>query len=441
MSELAIFGGQPVRKKLFPAYRIMGEKEKKAICRVIDSGVLSRYLGAWHEDFYGGPEVRAFEKEWAKYFRVKHAIAVNSCTSGLLCTVAAAGIGPGDEVIVTPYSMAISATVPLWYGAIPVFADIEEDYFCLDPKSVESRITSRTKAIIVVDLFGQPYNAEAINAIAEKHNLIVIEDCAQAPGARYKGKYAGTLTDMGVYSFNYHKHIHTGEGGVIVTDNDKLAERLCLVRNHAEAVVEGRGEKNLVNMLGYNFRLTEIQAAIGRVQLRKLEKLVKQRVANCEYLAKKLSQFPGIYPPKNRPGATHVYYVHAFRFDKRKVGVSRNKFIEAVKAELPSTELRETEGTKIGCGYTKPLYLLPLFQKKIAIGGKGFPFKSEFYPADISYPKGLCPVAERMYERELFTHEFMTPPATKKDLDDVVKAFTKVYKYKDELRRNDTFSK
>ena len=225
-SELAIFGGKPVRTMKFPAYRPIGEEERLAVDRVMRSGILSRYLGVWHEDFYGGPEVQAFEREWAAYFGVRHAIAVNSCTSGLLCAVGALAIGPGDEVIVSPFTMAASATVPLWYGAIPVFADIEPEYFCLDPKSIEACITPRTKAIIVVDVFGQPYDADAINAIAKKHNIKVIEDCAQAPGARYKKSFAGSLADIGVYSLNYHKHIHTGEGGVIATDDDTLANKL-----------------------------------------------------------------------------------------------------------------------------------------------------------------------------------------------------------------------
>lgn len=433
MSTLAIFGGEPVRKKLFPAYKFIGEEEKQGVVRVMESGVLSRYLGCWHNDFYGGPEVQQFEKEWAEYFGVKHAIAVNSATSGLMAAVGALGIEPGDEIITTPYTMAATVTAPLWYGAIPVFADIEEEYFCLDPKSVEEKITERTKAIMVVDIFGHPYDADAINAIAKKHNLKVIEDCAQAPGVKYKGKYAGTLGDIGVYSLNYHKHIHTGEGGMIVTNDDELAERLQLIRNHAEAVVEDKGVKNLVNMVGLNFRLTELQAAIGRVQLKKLKPLLDERVQNCNYLAEKLAQFPGIRCPKVRDGAEHAYYMQPILFDESVVGVSRNKFVDAVKAELPATALRELEGQQMGVGYTKPLYLLPLFQERIAFGSKGYPFTSPLYKGEVQYEKGMCPVVERMYEKELIAHEFMRPPATKEDLDDVIKAFEKVYSHRTEL--------
>lgn len=434
MSRLALLGGEPVRKKLFPAYKFIGQEEKKAVNRVLDSGILSRYLGCWDPDFYGGPEVQALEKEWAGYFGVKYTIAVNSCTSGLQCAVGAVGIGPGDEVIVSPYTMAASATAPLWYGAVPVFADIEKEYFCLDPKSVESKITPRTKAIIVVDIFGQPYDADAINAIAKKNNLIVIEDCAQAPRATYQGKFAGALGDIGVYSLNYHKHIHTGEGGVVVTNDDRWAERLQLIRNHAEAVVEEKGVTDLVNMVGFNFRLTEIQAAIGREQLKKLEELVTKRIENCHYLAESISQIPGIYSPKVREGARHVYYIQPFLFREEEIGVPRDKFIEAVKAELSVTELREGEGPLISCGYVKPLYLLPLFQKRIAIGSKGYPFYYEGKMSEVSYKKDICPVAERMYEKEFFSHEFMRPPATKEDLDDVVRAFEKVYENRSELR-------
>ncbi len=433
MSTLAINGGDPIRTKKFPAYRVIGQEEKEAVARVMDSGILSRYLGCWHEDFYGGSEVQAFEKEWAEYFGVKHAFAVNSCSSGLIAAIGALDIGPGDEVIVSPYSMCVSATAPLWYGAIPVFADIEPDYFCLDPESVEARITAHTKAIIVVDLFGQPYNAERINAIAKKHGIPVIEDCAQAPGAFYKGRAAGTLADIGVYSFNYHKHIHTGEGGMVVTNNDILAEKISLIRNHAEAVVGSKGVVNLTNMIGQNYRLTEIQAAIGRMQLKKLKPIVDERVQNCHYLSEKLSQLPGIYDPGVRPDSTHVYYQQAMLYKEEEIGIPRNTFIEAVAAELPVTELREAEGVKLEYGYVEPLYLLPIFQKQIASGSRGFPF-SLAKDRGISYDKGICPVVERLHEKELFTNEFIRPDATTKDLDDVVAAFKKVYDHKDELR-------
>lgn len=260
----------------------------------------------------------------------------------------------------------------------------------------------------------------------------MIEDCAQAPYAKYKNKFAGTLGDIGVYSLNYHKHIHTGEGGVLVTNDDNLAERMRLIRNHAEAVVEDKGTDNIVNMVGQNYRLTELQAAIGREQLKKLKKLVEERVINCDYLGRELSKINGIRSPKIRDGATHTYYVQPMLYDENKMGVKRDKFIEAVKAELPATELREGEGPQLSGGYEKPLYLQPLYQKRIAFGANGYPFNL-VADRNISYEKGICPVAERMHERELFLHEFMRPPVTKDDLDDVVKAFQKVYKYRNEI--------
>jgi dTDP-4-amino-4,6-dideoxygalactose transaminase len=358
---------------------------------------------------------------------------MNSATSGLIAAVGALGIEPGDEIIVSPYSMVISATAPLFYGAVPVFADIEPEYFCLDPKSVEAAITPRTKAIIVVDILGQPYDADALNAIAKKHGIAIIEDCAQAPGALYKGRAAGTLGDIGVYSLNYHKHIHTGEGTLVVTNDDRLAERLQLIRNHAEAVVEGKGVTSLVNMVGYNFRLTEIQAAIARTQLAKLSELIDERQQNCAYLAERLSDMPGISPAPTRHESTHVSYVHPFLFDEGIVGVSRTKFIEAIQAELPASKLRESDGPLIAGGYTRPLYLLPIFQSQIAFGAKGYPFRSEFYKGKTRYEKGMCPVAERLYEKELFFHEMMRPGMSHADLDDVIAAFHKVYQHRDEL--------
>ncbi|MGE5370810.1 MAG: DegT/DnrJ/EryC1/StrS family aminotransferase [Solirubrobacterales bacterium] len=433
MSKLAIHGGEKVRTRLFPAYKTIGEAEQEAALRVVKSGVLSKYLGAWHKDFYGGPEVQALEKEWAAYYGVKHAISVNSATSGLYCAVGAAGIGPGDEVIVCPYTMSASVTSVIVFNGVPVFADLEPEYFCLSPESIESRITERTKAIVIVDIFGQPYERDRINALAQKHGLLVIEDAAQAPGARYNDRFAGTLGDIGVFSLNYHKHIHTGEGGMIATDNDELAERVRLIRNHAESVVGPKGETNLVNMIGFNFRMTEIEAAIAREQLKKLDDLLDKRIRNVQYLSDQLGQLPFLEPAKIRPGCKHSFYVHAVKYDAAVTGIHRDRFIEVVKAELAPNEMREDEGVKIGCGYVKPLYLLPMFQQQIAYGSMGCPFRCGFYSGSVNYAKGICPTVERLYEEELFYHELMGAWLQREDLDDVAAAFVKVWENRGEI--------
>ncbi|MDD2368562.1 MAG: DegT/DnrJ/EryC1/StrS family aminotransferase [Sulfuricurvum sp.] len=430
--KLAINGGEKLRTAPFPAYNTIGVEEEEAALRVLRSGKLSTYLGTWHADFYGGPEVRALEAEWCEYFGVKHAISVNSATSGLYAAVGACGISPGDEIIVSAYTMSASATAALVYGAIPIFADIEEEYYCLDPRSIESKITPRTRAIIIVDIFGQPYDRDAVNAIAKKHNLYVIEDAAQAPGAMLGDKYAGTLGDIGVYSLNYHKHIHTGEGGIIVTDDDTLAEKLRLIRNHAEAVLSAKGitDKNdLINMVGFNYRMTEIEAAIAREQLKKLPALLEERLENTAYLNEKLSQIPCIKPTKIREGTKHAFYVHPLQFDAERAGMHRNSFIDAVKAELPPTLLREESTVLLSYGYVKPLYLQPLYQERIAFGKDGYPFNL----SNVTYPKGLCPITEEMHFNRLVTHEFMRPGMTKNDMDDVVKAFEKVWENRSEL--------
>lgn len=431
MKRLAINGGKPVRTELFPAYNTIGPEEKAAALRVLESGNLSQFLGAWHKDFFGGPEVRAFEQRWSEAFGCKHSISVNSNTSGLITAIGACGIQPGDEVIVSPYTMSASALAPILYGGVPVFADIDENNFGLCPKSVAAKITRRTKAILVVHIFGNPAKMDEIMALAARHDLKVIEDCAQAPFAEYKGRKVGTIGHMGVFSLNYHKHIHTGEGGVITTNDDFLAERCQLIRNHGEVAAEAKGVTDFTNAYGQNYRLTEIQAAIGIEQLGKLPHLVEQRLENADFLAEKLGAIPGLTPPKTDEGSRHVYYLQAFKYSQEVFGVPRDRFIAALKAEIPSAVLRE-DTPLIGGGYVRPLYLQPLYQKRAA----SCSFNCPKYEGRVSYGKGLCPVTERMHFEELVTHEFMRPGMTRADLEDVVAAFEKVAENMGELVGN-----
>ncbi len=423
MSKLALFGGSPVRGRPLPKYRTIGEEEKRAVMAVLDDGVLSQFLGTWSPDFYGGPRVQTLERAWEAYFDVSHAVSLNSATSGLNAAVGAAGVGPGDEVIVSPYTMAASATAALVYGCIPVFADIDPDTFCLSPKSIRECITPQTRAIIVVDIFGHPAEMNEIMQIAREHDLIVIEDSAQAPGATYHAKYAGTLADMGVFSLNYHKTIHCGEGGIVVTNDDDLAERLRLIRNHAEVVVKNKGVTNLVNMVGFNYRMTEIEAAIASEQLKKLEGLLASRVAAADFLTRQLSGLPGITPPLVRPSVRHGYYFYAIKYDAAQTGVSRERFAAALSAE----------GLPLGLGYVKPIYLEPLYQERIAYGKDGFPFTYPGYRGKVSYEKGICPVTERMHFQELLYGDFCHANLEQGDLEDVVRGFRKVYEHISEL--------
>lgn len=434
MSDLALLGGAPVRTAPFPAYKTIGEEEKAAVMAVLDSGILSRFLGAWHPDFFGGPQVQAFEAAWAKLCAVERAISVNSCTSGLYAAVGAAGLAPGDEVICSPYTMAASATAAIAFNAVPVFADIDPETYCITAETIAERIGPRTKAIIAVHIFGQTADMDPIMALAERHGLIVIEDAAQCPFATYKGRPAGSLGHMGVFSLNYHKHIHTGEGGVVTTNDARLAERLQLIRNHAEAVVGPKGTEDLVNMVGFNFRLGEIEAAIGLCQLAKGPDLIARRKANVAYLEGRLAGLPGLTLPKVNPGSDHVYYVHALDWDAAATGVPRELFVRALKAELTPTALREGEGVLVGQGYVRPLYLLPMYQRQIAFGPDGWPFRGPHRNDAPDYRKGLCPNAERAHFERLVSHELMRPPMSEADLDDVADAFAKVTGALDVLR-------
>jgi len=424
--KLALFGGPKTITRQFEHYNPIGKEEVAAAKSVVESGVLSKYLGCWDPDFYGGPKVQEFERFSERYFNVKHAITVNSWTSGLIAAVGAIGIEPGDEIIVSPWTMCASATAILHWNAIPVFADIESETFCLDPASVEANISPHTKAIMSPDIFGHSADMDALMKIAKKYNLKVISDTAQAPGAYYHGKYAGTIADVGGFSLNYHKHIHTGEGGILVTNDDQIAERLQLIRNHAEAVVAGKQVDNISNMIGYNFRLGEIECAIGIEQLKKLKTLIEQRQIVSERLTQGLNKLEGIQPPMVRENCTHSYYSYPIILDLEKIKVNRDRIFDALLAE----------GVAVGNFYQN-LHLLPMYQKKIAYGTNGFPWSSDICKRDINYEKGICPVSEKLNDSLYLGIVMCGFELGEAEIDLIIKAFEKVWNNLDILMKQD----
>ena len=417
MSQLAIFGGPRAVDRTFRPYPSIGKREAAAVARVMESGTLSAFYGSWSDEFFGGPEVQAFERAWGERFGAKHVVSVNSATSGLIAAMGAVGVTPGSEVIVPPLTMSATAVAPLFYGGIPVFADVEPDTFSLDVAAVKKAITPKTKAIIAVNLFGHPAHLHELRDIADAHRIALVEDIAQSILTTERGRPAGTIGHIGVFSLNYHKHIHAGEGGMCTTDDDTLARKMQMIRNHAENIVEPTGMEDPTNMVGFNFRLTELAAAIGLVQLAAVDEHVRRRVRLGERLTEASRGLEGLTPPIVREGCTHAYYLWALRVDAHRLGVPRDLFAKALEAE----------GFPNAIGYVRPLYHLPLFQKRIAFGG--YPFNL----TERTYPKGLCPVAERIHVEELVSYE---PCAH--DVDDegarlLGEAIRKVHQHREEL--------
>lgn len=387
----------------------------------MDSGYLSLFEGSHAPEhpfsFWGGPRVQKLENEWSQYYGCKHSVSVNSATSGLYAAIGALEIGYGDEVIVSPYTMSACATCALVYGAIPVFADIEKETGCLDPRSIEKSITSHTKAIVVVHQFGHPANMPEIMKIAKKNNIKVVEDCAQAHGAKLDDKYVGTFGDIGVFSLNVNKTIQTGEGGICITNDDELRYRLGLIRNHGEAVVGPANYDHIVNTLGFNYRLTELCAAIASVQLEKLDDINKARIDFVNYFESEIENIPYLNPLKTRVGGHSTHYIHAMRFDEQMAGMKRDEYVKILNAE----------GASFYQGYTRPLYLQPIYQQQECFKN-GYPFKAPINDKLVKdYKKGRCPVAENLYENEMILNEHIRLPQSHRDIEDIVAIIKKVH--------------
>ena len=419
MSELALLGGAPVLSEPLPPYRSIGEPEMEAVAEVMESGCLSAFYGSPVPEFLGGPKVRAFEAAWAERFGTKHAVSVNSATSGLVAAMGAVGVSPGDEVVVPPWTMSATAMAPLAYGGIPVFVDIEPDTFCLDVGAVKAALTPRTRAIIAVNLFGHPARLAELRELADRRGIWLVEDSAQAPLGEEHGRRCGTVGHIGVFSFNFHKHIHTGEGGMCVTGDDDLARRLQLIRNHGENAAAWLGVRDLVNMIGFNLRMTELSAAIGLAQFHNMEEHVAVRERLATTLTDGVADLDGLTPPRPRFGCRHNYYCWTLRYDADAVGVSRETFSRALHAE----------GFPHFVAYLEPLYLLPVFQERIALGRDGFPFTL----TERRYGKGLCPIAERLHEREAILFEPCAWQVSDADAERLVAAVRKVHARAGEL--------
>lgn len=404
-SQLAIHGGTPVRTKPFPVWPVYGDPEEQVVIRAIRSGKWGKLDGS---------EVAAFERDFAEYQGAKHGLAVVNGTVSLQIALMAAGIQAGDEVIVPPYTFLATATAVIAANATPVFADIELDTLNICPKAVETAITPRTRAIIPVHFGGLPADMDAIMAIAKRHNLIVIEDAAHAHGAEYKGHRAGSIGDIGSFSFQSSKNLTAGEGGFITTNNADLAERCRSIHNCGRRPGHAWYEHFVISA---NFRLSEVQGALLNAQLQRLEEQTRCRDANGRYLAEQLRQIPGIKPQAIPPECTrHAFHLFCFRVDARELGAPRQAFLKALDAE----------GIPNFGGYPLPLYKQRLFLDR------------EFGPyagcQGVDYAKTSCPNCETICYEQGGWLEHRVLLGTREDMDDIVAAFRKVYENRDRLQ-------
>ncbi|MCQ6333859.1 MULTISPECIES: UDP-4-amino-4,6-dideoxy-N-acetyl-beta-L-altrosamine transaminase [Bacillus cereus group] len=387
---LGIHGGKPVRETYLPyGQQQIDEYDIQAVVDVLKGDFLTT-----------GPMVQQFEEAIAKYVGAKYAVSFSNGTAALHAACYAAGITEGDEVITTPMTFVASANCILYQGAKPVFADIDNETYNISPKSIEEKITNKTKAIIPVHFTGQPVELEAIKKIAKKNNLIIIEDAAHALGATYKNKKIGSIGDMTMFSFHPVKHITTGEGGVITTNNPLFYEKLVQFRTHG---IERNPKKLLENhgpwyyemqFLGYNYRITDIQAALGLSQLSKLDSFIKIRKKYVDIYSKEFSCLSEIIIPKQLPQTSSSWHLYIIRLNTKLLKCNRKEFYEALQ--------RENIGVNV---HYIPVHLQPFYQK-------------------LGYEKGICPQAENVYE-EIITLPLF-PKMTEADVWDVIQAVRKV---------------
>jgi dTDP-4-amino-4,6-dideoxygalactose transaminase len=404
-SKPAILGGTPVRSTPFPAWPVHGAAEEQALLRVLHSGKWGKLEG---------PEVATFEKRFAEYHGAKHGIAVVNGTVSLRIALLAAGIQAGDEVIIPPYTFLATASAVVEANATPVFVDIDRETFNLDPGLIEQAITPSTRAIICVHVGGMSCDMDAIMAIAKKHNLIVIEDAAHAHGSEYSGRKVGGIGRMGSFSFQSSKNMTSGEGGIIVSNDEQLAAR-CRSIHNCGRVPGGKWYEH--HVISGNYRLGEFAGAILNCQLDRLREQVELRDANGRYLDKKLSQIPGITPQRRDAFATRSsQHLYLFRFDEAVFGFDRARFLEALAKE----------GIPAAPGYVVPLYRQPLFANKA------------FGPYDAAssrdYANARLPVCEQISKSDGAWFYQAVLLGNQRDMDDVVDAMVKIYEHREHLR-------
>jgi len=407
MQKLAIEGGKPVRKDPFPPRIMFDEKEKKAVLEIMEKSM----QGPQSLDRYGGVHVDAYEKEFASSFGTKYATAVSSGSSAIHAALGALKLEPGSEVITSPISDPGTVAPILMQNCIPIFADVEYETLNISSKSIEERISDRTKVIIPVHLAGQPCDMDPILKIADKYKLTVIEDCAQAHGAKYKGKYVGSLGHLSAFSLMSGKHTTSGgQGGMVLTDDENLYWNAKRFADRGKPF-NSEEESNL--FLGLNYRMTELEASIGRIQLQKLKGITSKRQQLVEKLQKSIGGLKAVRLWKIIEQAEAVYWFCFLHFDRSKMRVSKEKFAEAVNAE----------GIPLGIKYVELFYNQYWIKNRQTYGNSQCPWSCPFYKKKVDYTN-CCPQAEKALETHMTLH--IHEGWGEKEIGDTARALAKV---------------